>query len=114
MTKLKTLVEMEDTQMDKEKKEKRLLTKGKIITLSILLAITITIFALSQYIYGETSVFNQTISANTFISTCYNKIPALLKSIQIFTISWLLSISIRLLLKKLLKKTEIFLKKGLT
>ena len=90
--------------MKKDEKNKSKL--GVIITLSILSAITIAIFALSGYIYGEASVFNKAISDNVFINTCYNKIPALLKTIQIFTIAWVVSTSIRWLLKKCLAKTD--------
>ena len=89
----------------KNKQESKMLSKGTIITLSILSAITIAIFVLAQYIFGETSIFNQTISTNTFINALYNKIPAVLKSIQIFTIAWLISIAIRSILKHLLKKS---------
>ena len=94
----------------KNKKELKFIGKGTIIALSILGAITIAIFALSQYIFGETSVFNQAISSNSFINTLYNKIPCLLKSIQIFTLAWVASIAIRSILKSLLKKSA----RGLT
>ena len=92
--------------MKKVKKNKRMITKGSIIVLTILVALTITIYALSGFIFGENSVFNKTISQNIFISTMYTKIPALLKSIQILTISWLVSWGIRGLLHKFLAKTN--------
>ena len=89
--------------MDKKRNK---IGKGSIIALSILSAMTIAIFVLAGYIYGESSVFNKTISSNVFISTCYNKIPSLLKTIQIVTIAWLLSVAIRGLLSKLLAKSN--------
>ena len=89
--------------MDKNEKKIKV---GTIVTLSVLAAITITIFVLSGYIFGETSVFNQTISSNQFISTLFNKIPCLLRTIQIFTIAWALNIGIRYVLKRLLSKTN--------
>ena len=89
--------------MDKKQKKSR---TGTIIALSILGAITIAIFVLAGYIYGEDSVFNRTISSNVFISTCYNKIPALLKTIQIITIAWALSVAIRWLLERMLAKSS--------
>ena len=69
------------------KKNNKKLKKGIIISLSILGAITILLFALSHYIYGETSVFNKAISANPFVNTVYQKIPAVFKTVQIITIA---------------------------
>ena len=82
---------------NEEKKSK----KGAIIALSILSAITIAIFALDSYIFGDLSVFNRTISPNATLSWLYIKIPAALRTLQIITISWFASIVIRWLLKKL-------------
>ena len=87
---------------NKEKKSK----VGLIIFLSIFSAITIAIFVLSGYIFGPYSVFYDTISSNEFINTLYNKIPALLRTIQIVTIAWLLSLLVRFLLKKLLARSS--------
>lgn len=87
---------------NKEKKSK----VGLIIFLSIFSAITIAIFVLSGYIFGPYSVFYDTISSNDFINTLYNKIPALLRTIQIVTIAWLLSMLVRFLLKKLLARSN--------
>ena len=84
------------------KQKKQSVNVTKIIVLSVFTAITITLFALAGYVYGENSIFNKTISSNGFISTCYNKIPALFKTIQIFTIAALLTIAVRWILNKLL------------
>lgn len=89
--------------MDKKEKKSKI---GLIVFLSILTALTIAIFILSNYIFGETSVFNQTISSNSFVNTLFNKIPALLRTIQIITIAWLLSLLVRFLLKKLLARSS--------
>lgn len=78
---------------------------GTIITLSILGALTLAIFILDAHIFGEASVFNKTISPNATISWLYNKIPALLRTIQIFAIAWLLSIGVRWLLTRLLSRS---------
>ncbi|MBO4262228.1 MAG: mechanosensitive ion channel family protein [Clostridia bacterium] len=77
-----------------------------IIILSVLAAITIVIYVLSGYIFGETSVFNRQLTGNVFVNTLYQKIPALLKSIQIVTIAWLISWGSRCLLYKWLSKTN--------
>ena len=78
--------------------------KNTLIILCVLSVITLVIFILHDQIYGETSVFNKTISSNTVISTIYNKIPALFKTIQIVTVAWLLSLGIRYLLTMLLSR----------
>ena len=91
--------------MKKEKQNKKV-QPSKIIVFSVLVAITITVMILAQYIYGEGSVFNKAISENIVINTCYNKIPALLKTIQIFTIAWALSYALRATLKKSLSHSN--------
>lgn len=78
--------------------------KGTIIWLSILGVITVVLFALSSYIYGETSVFNRAISGNSFINTMYQKIPAVFKTIQIVTITWALGHLLMYILKKVWAK----------
>lgn len=89
--------------MDKKEKKSKV---GIIITLSILFAITVAVFVLDRYIFGESSVFNRTISSNNFISTLYNKIPALLRTLQILTIAWILSKAIRWILTRFLAKSN--------
>ncbi len=80
--------------------------KGTIIALSILAAMTITMYVLHSYIFGETSVFNQSISSNAVLDDLYHKIPALLRSIQIVTIFWLLNVVVSFCLSKLLSKSK--------
>ena len=89
--------------MDKKENKSKI---GKIITLSVLGVMTILIYVFSGYIFGETSVFNQTISSNEFLSKLFMKIPALLKTIQIVTICLVLNIAIRYVLKKLLARSN--------
>ncbi len=87
----------------KTKKKKSNSSKvGYYITLGVFVAITITLYVLSNHIFGETSVFNKAISKNGFLNTCYQKIPAVLKTIQIITIAWLLNIVLGFILRKIL------------
>lgn len=79
---------------------------GTIIALLIFIGGTIAIYACAGQIFGETSIFNRTISQNTFISAVYNKIPAMLKTVQIFTIAWVVIVLIRFILKRLLSKSS--------
>lgn len=87
-------------------KGKKKINKGKIITLAILAAITLTIYILSDYIFGEASVFNRVISQNSFLNTIYQKIPFVLRTIQIVVIFWLISILVRTVLEKAFARTN--------
>lgn len=79
---------------------------GTIITLSLLTIATIAIIVLSPSIYGENSVFNQAVSTNEYINTFYQKIPAMLATIEIITIAWLLNVLQRFILVKLLARSK--------
>ena len=81
------------------------LSKGTIIALSIMSALTLALVILSPYVYGETSVFNKAISNNGFVNTFFNKIPALFSTLQIVTIAWLINILQRVVLVKLLARS---------
>lgn len=88
-----------------EQKEKNTsLTKW--IVLGVLCLITVLGFVFSGYLFGYASVFYQNISQNTFINTVYQKIPALIKTVQIVTIAYLLNWGLSVLLKKALAKTN--------
>ena len=87
-------------------KNEQKISKKTIITLSILGAITLAIYILSDYIFGETSVFNKAISSNSFLNIIYQKIPAFLKTIQIVSIFWLLNFVISIILNKIFAKSK--------
>jgi len=87
------------------KKEKGM-SLSRIIILMLLIAMTVTIYILSGYIYGEASVFNKAISTNTFVNTMYQKIPAMLSTIQIIGIAWLIYIIIRFFLHRILARNK--------
>lgn len=91
-------------------KEKKSINVGFLIVAILFCAITVAAFALSGYIYGVTSVFYKDISSNVALNTAYQKIPALIKSVQIITIAYLLNFLVSLLLKKLLSRS----KRGMT
>ena len=86
-------------------KEKQV-NKFNLILLSILCVLSITIFALDKYIFGEGSVFNKALTSNESLNKLYYKIPAVLKSIQIVTIAWLVIIALRWTSLKLLGKSN--------
>lgn len=89
----------------KTKKKKAESSKvGYYVTMGIFVAITITLYGLSNYIFEETSVFNRELTGNGFINSLYMKIPALFKTIQIITIAWVVTVLVRLFLTKVLAR----------
>lgn len=61
---------------------------------------TIAAYVFSTQLYGENSVFNKSVSSNQVINTLYQKIPALIRSIQTVTIALIISFLVRLILRK--------------
>ena len=92
--------------MEKKEKKENKKSLAQWIILGVMCAITIAAFALSGYLYGPASVFYNNISDNVFINTVYQKIPALIKTIQIVTIAYLLNWGLKVLLMKLLTKNN--------
>lgn len=86
------------------KKEKVSITG--IIVLAVAVIVTVLAFVFSGVLFGPTSVFYKDISTNVMINTLYQKIPALIKSIQIITIAYLLILLVKLLSRKLFAKTK--------
>ena len=86
--------------------KKKKINWGTLISLLVMCAVTIIIIVLSPHIFGEESVFNRAITGNTFINALYNKIPAMLATIQIITIAWLINILQRAILVKILARSK--------
>lgn len=76
------------------------------IFIIIMLSITIASFVFEKDIHGENSIFNQSISNNAVIDTVYNKIPCVIKSVQIITIAWIINKVIYVVLTKALKNSK--------
>ncbi len=88
-----------------EKKENNnSLTKW--IVLGVMCLITVLGFVFSGALFGVTSVFYNNVSQNVFINTLYQKIPALIKTVQIVTIAYLINWGLKVLLKKVLAKSN--------
>lgn len=85
-------------------------TELKIVALIVMTILTILAFVFSSQIFGETSVFNKSICKNSFINFLYNKIPAVIGSIQIITIT----ILVNLLLQRIMRKSFAKSKRSLT
>ena len=80
--------------------------KKKISVLGIVLivlgvGVCIAASFLAQKIFGELSVFNNNPTNNRIIDTLYHKIPAIIRTIEIITIAYLLNFIIRFCLSKL-------------
>ena len=78
----------------------------KIVILSILGAFTLAAIILNDKIFGVNSVFFKNISNNNVLNTAYQKIPALIKSVEVITIAYLLNMLVRYILLKFLTKTQ--------
>lgn len=79
---------------------------GTLIVFILFCVITVAAFALSGYIYGFNSVFNRSVTNNVFVDTLYQKIPALINTIQIITIAYALNWVIRVVLYKVLARSN--------
>lgn len=91
------------TTMDKKAKRKTII---KLSLFIIFTALVIVTFVFSAKIFGETSVFNDTISENTTLNGIFQSIPSIIRSVQIIIISWLILITLRAILKKAFTRTK--------
>ena len=94
---------------DKTKKQKVKLIIWNIILLC-LFAGTVCVFIFFNSIYGPDSVFNNTVSDNTFVDWCYHHIPSVIGSAQVIIVSIVLNLLLKLFMKLILPKTS----KGIT
>lgn len=82
----------------------------KLVVLVLCVAATIVAFVFTEALFGESSVFNTTVSQNGVVQLLFTKIPALIRSVQILTIAVLLAIALRFLMNKTLARS----KRGIT
>ena len=91
--------------MSNVKNEKKPNIAG-IIVLCVFCAITVASFVFTEYIFGEDSVFNKSLGITWIIDTAFNKIPMVVRTIQIITIAWVITIVVRWLLERFLSKNN--------
>lgn len=91
---------------DKNVKNRKSIGTGMLITIIILSLMTIAAIVLNDYIFGWGSVFYNDISSYNVLNTIYHKIPALIRTIQIFTIAYLLNMLLKFILSKCLAKSK--------
>ena len=85
--------------------------KKKIDFMSIIFAVvmlvgTIVAFTMEKEIFGENSVFNNSVSDNLYVNMVYNKIPALIRTIQIITVAWIINKTVSGILKASVKGSK--------
>lgn len=78
----------------------------KWIFLGLLVIGTVMAFVFHEEVFGEGSVFNKDIASNAVVNTLFQKIPALIRSVQIITIAYVLSVLVRGGLKLFLARSN--------
>ena len=73
----------------------------KHVLLFLFIAGTIVTYFFSNEIFGEKSFFNRTISSNLTINNIFWKIPAVIKTVEIITITWVFLVIICWILKSM-------------
>ncbi len=77
-----------------------------LVMLTILLAATAVSFVYDPHIFGENSVFHRSVSNNGLVQTLFEKIPALIRSVQIVTLATLINLFVQLVTKITLAKSQ--------
>lgn len=78
----------------------------KWVIVGLLLIGTGLAYYFHEQIFGEASVFNRDIFSNAILNAVFQKIPALIRSVQIITIAYIISAIVRGLLKLILARTK--------
>lgn len=86
--------------------EKERISIRGILVLVVLVIITLGSFVFYDKIFGVNSIFYQSISTNEVVNAIFGKIPAIIKTIEIITISYFAYLLLKFVLGKLLKKNN--------
>ena len=94
--------------MSKIKRPMKKLTKRTIQIIVLVLAIALTVLTgiFANQLYGEDSIFNQAITGNHFVNKLFNKIPAMIKSVQIIAFAVLVYWLIKYVMRKSFADTK--------
>ena len=57
-------------------------------------------------IFGEESVFNQAISANDGVNMLFSLVPSVVKTVQILTLAWTVSILVRFVIRRIMRANK--------
>ncbi len=80
--------------------EKKKISVGKLICMLLLVAITIAAYVFTPYLFGENSIFNQAVSTNDFVQAVYQKVPTVIRTLQIITIALMINFVLKFLMTK--------------
>jgi len=94
---------MEQTKTEKQVKASFIV---KVILLVLFGAGVVCTFIFNESLFGESSIFNKSVSSNSVVNTLFWCIPKLIRSVQIIVIAMLLSIAVRFLMKKLFARSN--------
>lgn len=72
----------------------------------IFLAATVVSIILYDKIFGEESVFNQAISANDGVNMLFSLVPSVVKTVQILTLAWTVSILVRFVIRRIMRANK--------
>lgn len=89
---------------EEKKKTNSLVMKWILYVIGVLGAIAAIVF--DPYLFGETSIFNQAISENNVLNILYQKIPVLIRTIQIAVLCITLYYAITFILASALKESN--------
>ena len=78
----------------------------RLIFYLIFLGITVVSIILYDNIFGEDSVFNQAVSANDGVNMLFGLVPSVIKTVQILTFAWTLSIFARFVIRQVMRKNK--------
>lgn len=71
---------------------------NKVIFVLFIIGVIVT-FIFDNKIFGEESIFNKSVSQNNFVDLIYQKIPAVIRTVQIIIIGMVLSFLLRLIMR---------------
>ncbi len=86
--------------------KKKRISVPAVIALVVLCSCSVVSLVYDPYIFGENSIFHRAVSENGFVQALYEKIPALIRSIQIITGAILLNFSARLITALAFSKSQ--------
>ena len=94
--------------IDESIKKIKLIKPGQAIFLILFLAITVMSIVFYAEIFGENSIFaqNPTLTGNEFVDALWQKVPAVVKTIQILALTQLASLIIRTIIRKAKKRNN--------
>lgn len=85
---------------DEKKYGAKKTSKAKVVVYVVLLLATIASFVFNDKLFGEESIFYDTVVKNNrFVNSLYQKIPALIRTVQIITIAWTVNVLLRGIIK---------------